>query len=64
MGVAPGTTGFVGEGSLQRNMTWTFNADSGQLLILSLEQQSSGTNQLPQGQVQLRQAVRMELSGA
>jgi len=39
-------------------------ADSGRLLSLSLEQEGTGTNQLPQGQVQVRQQTRIELLGS
>jgi hypothetical protein len=58
---ASGTTGFVGEGNIERRMQWTFDATTGQLLSLSLEQEGTGINQLPQGQVQVRQVVRVEL---
>jgi len=64
IGVAEGTTGFVGEGSIERRIEWTFDVEAGQLLSLSLEQEGTGTNQLPQGQVQVRQVTRVELSGA
>lgn len=63
VGAADGTTGFVGEGTLERRFNWTFDANSGRLLSLSLEQEGSGTNQLPQGQVQVRQETRIELRG-
>ena len=60
---AQGTTGFVGEGTLERKFEWTFDADSGRLLSLSLNQEGTGINQLPQGQVQVRQITRIELRG-
>ena len=63
VGAADGTTGFVGEGALERRVKWTFDADSGRLLSLSLEQEGSGTNKLPQGLVQVRQETRIELRG-
>jgi len=61
---AEGRAGYIGEGNIERRMKWTFDATAGQLLSLSLEQEGSGTNQLPQGQVQVRQVTRVELSGA
>jgi hypothetical protein len=59
-----GTTGFVGEGTLMRRIDWSFNIDTGQLLSLSLQQEGNGTNQLPQGQVNVRQVTRIEIEGA
>jgi len=61
---AEGTTGFVGEGTLERRFDWTFEADSGRLLSLTLEQEGTGASQLPQGQVQVRQQTRIELRGS
>ena len=61
---AKGTTGFVGEGALERRFDWSFDTDSGRLLSLSLEQAGSGISQLPQGQVQVRQQTRIELRGS
>jgi hypothetical protein len=59
-----GTTGFVGTGTLTRRSDWSFNIDTGQLLSLSLQQEGNGTNQLPQGQVKIRQVTRIEIEGA
>jgi hypothetical protein len=61
---AEGSAGFVGEGNIERRMEWEFDATAGQLLSLSLEQNGTGTNQLPQGQVRVRQEMRAELNGA
>lgn len=58
---AAGNEGFVGEGSLVRTLEWSFDSDNGQLLSLSLEQESTGTNKLPQGEVAVRQITRIEL---
>jgi hypothetical protein len=60
---AEGTTGFVGEGTLEREFEWTFDADSGRLLSLSLKQEGTGVNQLPQGLVPVRQITRIKLKG-
>jgi len=59
-----GTTGFVGTGTLTRRIDWSFNIDTGQLLSLSLQQEGNGTNQLPQGQMKVRQVTRIEIEGA
>jgi hypothetical protein len=59
-----GTTGFVGEGTLTRRVEWSFNVDTGELLSLSLQQEGNGTNQLPQGQIEIRQVTRIELEAA
>ena len=59
---ADGHNGFLGEGTLDQSVDWAFDADSGQLLSLSIEQESSGTNQLPQGEIPVRQIARFELS--
>jgi len=58
---AEGHDGFIGIGKLARSMDWTFDADNGQLLSLSIEQEASGTNQLPQGEIPIRQIVRIDL---
>lgn len=61
---AAGHEGFVGDGTLVRTFEWAFDADSGQLLSLSLEQEGTGANQLPQGEIDVRQVTRVELTGA
>jgi len=61
---AEGRAGFVGEGNIERRMKWTFDATAGKLLSLSLKQKGTGTNQLPQGRVRVRQVTRVELNGA
>ena len=58
---ADGHEGFLGFGTLAQNIDWTFDADSGQLLSLSVEQEANGTNQLPQGEIPVRQITRYEL---
>jgi len=58
---AEGHDGFLGFGTLARSMDWTFDAGNGQLLSLSIEQEASGTNQLPQGEIPIRQIVRYNL---
>ena len=58
---ADGHKGFLGEGKLAQSMDWTFDADSGQLLSLSVERETNGSNQLPQGEIPLRQTARYEL---
>ena len=58
---AEGHEGFVGLGTLAQRIDWTFDADSGQLLSLSVEREASGTNQLPQGEIPIRQIARYTL---
>ena len=58
---AEGREGFVGEGELERSVEWSFDATTGMLLNYSLMQESSGTSQLPQGEVPVRQFTRVEL---
>jgi hypothetical protein len=58
---ADGREGFLGEGTLAQSIDWTFDADSGALLSLSVERESNGTNQLPQGEIPVRQIARYEL---
>ncbi len=60
---AVGHKGFLGTGTLTQNIDWTFDADGGQLLSLSLKQEGHGTNQLPQGEIPVRQIARYELLG-
>ena len=61
---ASGTEGFIGDGTLERHIEWSFNTNTGQLVSLSMEQESQGLNKLPQGQVDVRQVTRVKLSGA
>ena len=39
------------------------SSDNGQLLSLLLEQEGTGTNKLPQGEIAVRQITRVELHG-
>jgi hypothetical protein len=55
--------GFIGEGFLERTISWRFDVSNGQLLSLSIEQEGSGVNLLPQGEVPVRQITRYELKG-
>ncbi len=64
MDAAAGTKGYLGKGTLKRQLNWIFAADSGRLLSLSLEQDSNGTNRLPQGRVKVRQQMLIELRGS
>lgn len=61
---AEGHNGFVGEGQLDRTINWSFDAASGKVLSFTLEQQANGTNQLPQGQIPVRQRTVVELVGS
>ena len=48
-------------GDLKRTMRWTFDATDGQLLSLSMQQETEGVCELPQGEIQIRQLTRIEL---
>ena len=48
-------------GDLKRTLSWTFDADDGRLLSLSMEQETSGSCPLPQGETDIRQQTRVEL---
>jgi hypothetical protein len=61
---AAGTKGYLGMGTLKRRLDWIFDADTGRLLSLSLEQESNGANRLPQGRVEVRQQTIIELRGS
>ena len=61
---ADGHDGFLGAGTLAQSIEWTFDADSGQLLSLSVEREDRGTNLLPQGEIPVRQIARYELLSA
>ena len=58
---ADGHKGFLGVGKLAQSIDWNFDADSGQLLSLSVEREASGKNRLPQGRIPFRQVARYEL---
>ena len=48
-------------GGLKRIVHWTFDITDGRLLSMSIEQESEGASQLPQGEVRHRQRTRIEL---
>ncbi len=56
-----GHDGFLGSGALSQDIEWVFDANAGQLLSLSVKRKTNGTNQLPQGEVSVRQIARFEL---
>ncbi len=47
---------------LKRTLHWTFDATSGRLLTMSMEQEAEGTCVVPQGEVQFIQHTRLELT--
>jgi hypothetical protein len=51
-------------GELKRSLRWTFDAVDGRLLSLSMEQETDGVGDLPQGEIPLRQRTRVELAPA
>ena len=58
---ADGRESFLGEDTLAQSIDWTFDADSGLLLSLSVEREANGTNQLSQGEIPVRQIARYKL---
>jgi len=50
------------KGVVKRTLRWTFDATDGRLLSVSMEQNSEGTSDLPQGEVHFRQQTRVELA--
>jgi len=51
-------------GDLKRTMRWTFDATDGRLLALSMEQETEGDSEVPQGKIPLYQLTRVELAPA
>jgi len=53
---------YSGEGELKRNSHWRFDASDGRLLSVSMEQETSGINTLPQGDIAVQQLTKVEYS--
>jgi hypothetical protein len=51
---------YSGDGALNRTSDWRFDASDGRLLSVSMEQETSGVNSLPQGEVEVRQLTKVE----
>jgi len=49
-------------GTLRRSSEWTFDASSGRLLSLTIEQKTEGVSPMARGDVQVSQSTRIELS--
>jgi hypothetical protein len=49
-------------GVLKRTLHWVFDATDGRLLSLSMDQETKGVCELPQGETQIRQLTRVELT--
>jgi hypothetical protein len=52
----------VYSGNMKRRLVWTFDATAGRLLSLSMDQETDGVCELPQGETQIRQLTRIELT--
>jgi hypothetical protein len=50
------------EGKMTRTLRWTFDATDGRMLRVSLEQESDGVCELPQGDIPIVQHTRIELA--
>ena len=53
---------YSGEGTLERSSHWRFDATDGRLLSLTMTQTTSGTNSMPNGNVDVRQKTDVEFS--
>jgi hypothetical protein len=51
---------YSGDGALNRTSNWRFDANDGRLLSVSMEQETSGINTFPQGEVEVRQLTKVE----
>jgi hypothetical protein len=51
---------YSGDGVLNRTSNWRFDTSDGRLLSVSMEQETSGINTLPQGEVGVRQLTKVE----
>jgi hypothetical protein len=55
---------YSGEGELKRTSNWRFDATAGRLLSLSMEQNTSGINAMPQGEIDVRQSTKVEYAAS
>lgn len=55
-------TGDAGTTELERTQRWTFDATAGRLLVMTMEQETTGITVVPQGRVPVRQQTRVELA--
>ncbi len=53
---------YSGGGDLKRTSHWRFDATDGRLLSISMEQETSGSNTLPQGNLEVLQLTKVEYS--
>jgi len=53
---------YSGDGALSRTSHWRFDATDGKLLSVSMEQNTSGRNTLPQGTMEVEQLTKVEFS--
>jgi len=53
---------YSGDGDLSRTSNWQFDASDGRLLSVSMQQETSGINTLPQGAVGVRQLTKVEFA--
>ena len=51
---------YSGDGALNRTSNWRFDASDGRLLSVSMEQETSGINTLPQGEIEVQQLTKVE----
>jgi len=58
---AENNQGFIGEGSLNQEIDWEFDLNSGQLISLQTKEKASGINTLPQGDLAIKQTTIYQL---
>ena len=51
---------YSGDGTLNRTSNWRFDVSDGRLLSVSMEQETSGINSLPQGELEVQQLTKVE----
>jgi len=52
------------KGELKRTLHWTFDATTGRILSLSLDQRTDGVSELGNGQTPIRQRTKVELKSS
>ncbi len=55
---------YSGDGALSRTSNWRFDASDGRLLSVSMRQETSGINALPQGKMGVRQLTKVEFNAS
>lgn len=62
LGAVDGVREYSGEGKLERTLSWQFDATTGWLVSMTLKQETTGINELPQGLIPVHQITTVELA--